>query len=255
MNEEEEELLTTNKSIMTEVKNAKISEEINEVEQSTEGQENVQNTADSEPKLPTLEEINKEKKRVLREDLDKLKKQMLSNSKDAHYAEKLYDAIISTKGQLGIEAMVAYQPYEKVLSVIEFNGMRLTIGETFACHHAFGIDTIIRPIGAVNDNLYSYYRILSNLHELKERTEKQEEEYNTLLGLCTIAPYTWVRWSTDQERMVNEVLREIAYENELAEKANNAELQPEDADANEAFKQEELLKEQIKNSIENKENE
>lgn len=230
-----------------EVKNAEISEEINEAEQSLTEQENAQETAGIEPKLPTLEEINKQKKRVLREDLDKFKKQLIANSKDAHYAEKLFDAIVSTKGQLGIDAMVAYQPYEKVLSVISFNGFRLTIGETFACHHAFGIDTIIKPIGQVNENIYAYFRILSNLHELKERTEEQEQEYNMLLGICTIAPYAWVRWSTDQERFVEEVLREIKYENEQMAEAENADLQPEYEDANEAFKQEQILVEQLKN--------
>lgn len=230
-----------------EVKTAEISDEINEVEQCTTETENVEKTADTEGKLPTLEELNAAKKKALKEDLNKLRKQFIANSKDAHYAEKLFDAIVSTKGQLGIEAMVAYQPYEKVLSVIEFNGFRITVGETFACHHAFGIDTIIKPIGQVNDNLYSYFRILSNLHLIEERTEEQEQEYNTLLGICTIAPYAWVRWSTDQQRFVDEVLREIKYQNELNAQAESKELQPEDHEANEAFKQEQLLVEQLKN--------
>lgn len=122
-------------------------------------------------------------KKVLKERLDELVRQIKLNSKDAHFADKLIGDLLSVKGQMGIEPIALDCGKE----VDEWRGetFRITLTDKGVLYHEYGGYSVF-----VTPNNVALYDVLSDLVVNKEEyAELEGESRENFESLLTIIAY------------------------------------------------------------------
>lgn len=122
-------------------------------------------------------------KKVLKERLDELVRQIKLNSKDAHFADKLIGDLLSVKGQMGIEPIALDCGKE----VDEWRGetFRITLTDKGVLYHEYGGYSVF-----VTPNNAALYDVLSDLVVNKEEyAELEGESRENFESLLTIIAY------------------------------------------------------------------
>lgn len=122
-------------------------------------------------------------KKILKERLDELVKQIKVNSKDAHFADKLIGDLLSIKGQMSIDPIALDCGKE----VDEWKGQtfRITLTDKGVLYHEYGGYSVF-----VTPNNEALYDVLSDLVVNKdEYAELEGEKKENFESLLTIIAY------------------------------------------------------------------
>lgn len=193
-----------------------------------------------------------EKKIKLNEKIRSLKKQIETNSKDAHFAKVLVDELLTTKAQLCIE------PIELNVGkkIDEFKGETFTIVKTNrgCLYHEYGGYSIFAT--PAQNALYTTLVDYIDNKEIYSTLKGEEKEIFDLnmsaIAYCLCVPKFCF---SDMELTYDIASKVVKFLTESYEKAMEEPLQDETIDEDEQFKEAVLGLENIKEEIKNIENE
>lgn len=191
-------------------------------------------------------------KKVLKERLNEIKKQLRTNAKDVHFFDKLIDEALSLKGQMGVEALACGFAQDEVIDTIEEETYRIIAGQNASAYQTKGGLTIV-----AKHNL-GLGQLLTNLVQDKETSSKLEgeekEAYETFLSALAYTLNVPMLAASDQEFMFNMATETIKYLQEQVNKMNDMEVQEETPQKNAEFEDATMALENLKEEL-NKENE
>ena len=122
-------------------------------------------------------------KKILKERLADVKKQLRTNAKDVHFFDKLIDEALSLKGQMGVDPIALDCGKEED----EWKGetFRITLTNKGVLYHEYGGYSVF-----VTPNNAALYEVLSDLVTNKENYAKLEgEQAENFKALLTIIAY------------------------------------------------------------------
>lgn len=122
-------------------------------------------------------------KKILKERLADVKKQLRTNAKDVHFFDKLIDEALSLKGQMGVDPIALDCGKEED----EWAGetFRITLTNKGVLYHEYGGYSVF-----VTPNNAALYEVLSDLVTNKENYAKLEgEQAENFKALLTIIAY------------------------------------------------------------------
>ena len=184
-------------------------------------------------------------KKVLKERLDELVRQIKLNSKDAHFADKLIGDLLSVKGQMGIEPIALDCGKE----VDEWRGetFRITLTDKGVLYHEYGGYSVF-----VTPNNVALYDVLSDLVVNKEEyAELEGESRENFESLLTIIAYnvSLPRVSfLDKDYPQEIALKTMEFLRKMYDGLMNKELQDETPKEDAEFKEATLAIEDLKES-------
>lgn len=110
-------------------------------------------------------------KEKLKKQIKEVVSQIKTNSKDAHFADKLVDKLLSLKGQLDVEPTRIHIEEKDVIKEYDFGSTTYTKYKGGIIFHAkSGMDIVIRP------GLHSLYEHINVMLEMKDNYEKLNED-------------------------------------------------------------------------------
>lgn len=191
-------------------------------------------------------------KKILKERLDDVKKQLRTNAKDVHFFDKLIDEALSLKGQMGVDAIACGFTQGDVVDTIEQDTYRIIAGKAASAYQVKGGLTIV-----ANHNI-GLGQLLNNLVADKEEASKLEgeekENYETYLSALAYVLNVPMLAASDQDFMFKIANETIKYLQESIERMNEMPLQEETVEENAEFEASVKAMEDIKESIANEEN-
>lgn len=184
-------------------------------------------------------------KKILKERLDDLVKQIKVNSKDAHFADKLIGDLLSVKGQMGVEPIALDCGKE----VDEWRGetFRITLTDKGVLYHEYGGYSVF-----VTPNNTALYDVLADLVENKEEyAELEGEKKENFESLLAIIAYnvSLPRIAFMDKDFPQEIaLKTIEFLRKMYDDLMNKELQDETPKEDAEFKEATLALEDLKQS-------
>jgi hypothetical protein len=184
-------------------------------------------------------------KKILKERLDDLVKQIKVNSKDAHFADKLIGDLLSVKGQMGVEPIALDCGKE----VDEWRGetFRITLTDRGVLYHEYGGYSVF-----VTPNNIALYDVLADLVENKEEyAELEGEKKENFESLLAIIAYnvSLPRIAFMDKDFPQEIaIKTIEFLRNMYEGLMNKELQDETSKEDAEFKEATLALEDLKQS-------
>ena len=182
-------------------------------------------------------------KKILKERLDDLVKQIKVNSKDAHFADKLIGDLLSVKGQMGVEPIALDCGKE----VDEWRGetFRITLTDRGVLYHEYGGYSVF-----VTPNNIALYDVLADLVENKEEyAELEGEKKENFESLLAIIAYnvSLPRIAFMDKDFPQEIaIKTIEFLRNMYEGLMNKELQDETPKEDAEFKEATLALEDLK---------
>lgn len=186
-------------------------------------------------------------KKILKERLADVKKQLRTNAKDVHFFDKLMDEALSLKGQMGVEPIVLDCGKEED----EWAGktFRITLTDKGVLYHEYGGYSVF-----VTPNNTALYDVLSDLVVNKEEYAKLEgEKKANFEALLTIIAYNLSipRISFMDKDFPQEIaIRTMQFLQKMYEDLMEEPLQDETPNADAEFKEATLAVEELKESME-----
>jgi hypothetical protein len=186
-------------------------------------------------------------KKILKERLADVKKQLRTNAKDVHFFDKLMDEALSLKGQMGVEPIVLDCGKEED----EWAGktFRITLTDKGVLYHEYGGYSVF-----VTPNNNALYDVLSDLVVNKEEYAKLEgEKKDNFEALLTIIAYNLSipRISFMDKDFPQEIaIRTMQFLQKMYEDLMEEPLQDETPNADAEFKEATLAVEELKESME-----
>lgn len=184
-------------------------------------------------------------KKILKERLDDLVKQIKVNSKDAHFADKLIGDLLSVKGQMGVEPIALDCGKE----VDEWRGetFRITLTDRGVLYHEYGGYSVF-----VTPNNIALYDVLADLVENKEEyAELEGEKKENFESLLAIIAYnvSLPRIAFMDKDFPQEIaIKTIEFLRKMYDDLMNKELQEETPKEDAEFKEATLALEDLKQS-------
>lgn len=186
-------------------------------------------------------------KKILKERLEDVKKQLRTNAKDVHFFDKLIDEALSLKGQMGVEPIAL--DCGKETDEWAGNTFRITLTDKGVLYHEYGgYSVFVTPKNA------ALYDALSDLVENKDVYAKLEgeskENFETLL---TIIAYnlSLPRISFMDREFPQEIaIRTMEFLTKLYEDLMNKELMEETVEKDREFREEMETIEAFKEAVE-----
>lgn len=185
-------------------------------------------------------------KKILKERLDELARQIKLNSKDAHFADKLIGDLLSVKGQMAIEPL----ELDCGKKVDEYKGetYRITLTNKGVLYHEYGGYNIF-----VTPNNKALYETLASIVTDKEENAKAEGETRERLelmmsavGYCLTLPKIAF---ADAGFAFEIAIRVIDYIRNRYDELMSEQLQEETPKEDEEFKQASIAIEQLKEEV------
>jgi hypothetical protein len=185
-------------------------------------------------------------KKILRERLADVKKQLRTNAKDVHFFDKLIDEALSLKGQMGVDPIALDCGKEED----EWAGetFRITLTNKGVLYHEYGGYSVF-----VTPNNEALYSALVDLVENKEKYAKLEgEEAENFSALLTIIAYnlSLPRISFMDREFPQEIaIRTMEFIRKMYNDLMNKELQEETPIEDAAFREATEALEGLKESV------
>ena len=182
-------------------------------------------------------------KKVLKERLDELVKQIKVNSKDAHFADKLIGDLLSVKGQMGVEPIALDCGKEED----EWRGetFRITLTDKGVLYHEYGGYSVF-----VTPNNVALYEVLSDLVINKEEYATLEgeskENFESLLSIIAYNVSLPRIAFLDKDFPQEIAIKTIEFLRNMYEDLMNKELQDETPKEDAEFKEATLALEDLK---------
>lgn len=182
--------------------------------------------------------------------IEEVKAQLKSNSKDAHFAEKLIGDLLSLKGQYEHQPTMVHVAMDDILGTLEGNTFTIyktKSGDT-GFHLKAGYDIVVRPtVESLNKSLASFVDYQKDIEELSEEERERYEQDLVATQFClTIPMYAFADMDFKYKvaNMFADYMLEI--QNKLLD---NVELQDETPEENKAFEQATMGLETIKSEL------
>lgn len=177
--------------------------------------------------------------------LTKVKKQLLNNSKDSHFAEKLFHEIISIKGQLDVKPT----DFNAGNKIAEYNEKNFSIIKTDrgAIFHTTGYSIFVEPSYLGLYNMLCDY--VDNQKEYAKLEGEEKELFETTLSaisLCMAVPHLI---ATDMKLLFSVTETVVKYLQDIQDEAENSELQQETPVENQEFKDASMALETLKDAV------
>lgn len=184
-------------------------------------------------------------KKILKERLDDLVKQIKVNSKDAHFADKLIGDLLSVKGQMSVEPIALDCGKE----VDEWRGetFRITLTDKGVLYHEYGGYSVF-----VTSNNTALYDVLADLVENKEEYAELEgekkENFESLLAIIAYNVSLPRIAFLDKDFPQEIAIKTIEFLRKTYDDLMNRELQDETPNEDANFKEATLALEDLKES-------
>lgn len=181
-------------------------------------------------------------KKILKERLADVKKQLRTNAKDVHFFDKLIDEALSLKGQMGVDPIALDCGKEED----EWAGetFRITLTNKGVLYHEYGGYSVF-----VTPNNAALYEVLSDLVTNKENYAKLEgEQAENFKALLTIIAYNLSipRISFMDEDFPQEIaIRTMQFLQKMYEDLTSKELQEETPKEDAGFRDATLAVEEL----------
>lgn len=185
-------------------------------------------------------------KKILKERLADVKKQLRTNAKDVHFFDKLIDEALSLKGQMGVDPIALDCGKEED----EWSGetFRITLTNKGVLYHEYGGYSVF-----VTPNNAALYEVLSDLVTNKENYAKLEgEQAENFKALLTIIAYnlSLPRISFMDKDFPQEIaIRTMEFLRKMYDDLMNKELQDETPKEDAEFKDATMALEELKESL------
>lgn len=182
-------------------------------------------------------------KKILKERLNDLVKQIKVNSKDAHFADKLIGDLLSVKGQMGVEPIALDCGKEED----EWRGetFRITLTDKGVLYHEYGGYSVF-----VTPNNVALYDVLSDLvinkDEYAELEGERKENFDSLLSIIAYNVSLPRIAFLDKDFPQEIALKTIEFLRNMYEDLMNKELQDETPKEDAEFKEATLALEDLK---------
>lgn len=189
-------------------------------------------------------------KKILKERLADVKKQLRTNAKDVHFFDKLIDEALSLKGQMGVDPIALDCGKEED----EWAGetFRITLTNKGVLYHEYGGYSVF-----VTPNNTALYDVLSDLVVNKDEYAKLEgEQAENFKALLTIIAYNLSipRISFMDKDFPQEIaIKTMQFLQKMYEDLANKELQEETPKEDAQFKEATMAIEEINETIKNEE--
>lgn len=191
-------------------------------------------------------------KNVLKERLDEVKNNLITNSKDAHWAKNAIDELLSLKGQLEHEPTLVYLPVKDVENKLEGGTFEMSImKDGTAVYHTYGGLTVVaKPnltslAGTIAEYVGSQEYVATLNEEEKELFDLDLSAFGYIMSLPMFA-FSNKEFTYSIASNIVEFLRKSADEllnEELHEETS------EDVEMNERFKDASLALEEMKEEV------
>lgn len=123
--------------------------------------------------------------------IEEVKAQLKSNSKDAHFAEKLIGDLLSLKGQYEHQPTMVHVAMDDILGTLEGNTFTIyktKSGDT-GFHLKAGYDIVVRPtVESLNKSLASFVDYQKDIEELSEEEREKYEQDLIVTQFCLTIP-------------------------------------------------------------------
>lgn len=182
--------------------------------------------------------------------IEEVKAQLKSNSKDAHFAEKLIGDLLSLKGQYEHQPTMVHVAMDDILGTLEGNTFTIyktKSGDT-GFHLKAGYDIVVRPtVESLNQSLASYVDYQENVDQLTEEERGWYEQDFIATQFClTIPMYAFV--DMDFKFKVANMFADYMLKVQT-DFLDNVVLQDETPEENKAFEQATMGLETIKSEL------
>lgn len=191
-------------------------------------------------------------KNVLKERLDEVKNNLITNSKDAHWAKNAIDELLSLKGQLEHEPTLVYLPVKDVENKLEGGTFEMSImKDGTAVYHTYGGLTVVaKPnltslAGTIAEYVGSQEYVATLNEEEKELFDLDLSAFGYIMSLPMFA-FSNKEFTYSIASNIVEFLRKSADEL-LNEELHEETL--EDIEMNERFKDASLALEEMKEEV------
>lgn len=114
-------------------------------------------------------------KNLLKERIDEVKNNLITNSKDAHWTKNAIDELLSLKGQLEHEPTLLYVPTKDIEKQAEGETFTMAITKDGkAIYHTYGGYTVVADASysALFDTIYNLIDYMNGTVELDEETSE-----------------------------------------------------------------------------------
>lgn len=171
-------------------------------------------------------------KKILKERLEDVKKQLRTNAKDVHFFDKLIDEALSLKGQMGVEPMFASLAENDIINRMEGKNFELVYTNTHAGYRLGGYTILVQNHYALGGQIVDYIDTMKGIDTLDEK-QREIFEFDLESSLLNFNAILFAANDFNFRYKLNELVV-----NYFIEKQNalNTELQKETAKEDEAFK-------------------
>ena len=182
--------------------------------------------------------------------IEEVKAQLKSNSKDAHFAEKLIGDLLSLKGQYEHQPTMVHVAMDDILGTLEGNTFTIyktKSGDT-GFHLKAGYDIVVRPtVESMNQSLATFVDYQKEMDSLSEKKREWYEQDLVATQFClTIPMYAFA--DMDFKYKVANMFADYMLESQN-KLLDNVVLQDETPEENKAFEQATMGLETIKSEL------
>lgn len=182
--------------------------------------------------------------------IEEVKAQLKSNSKDAHFAEKLIGDLLSLKGQYEHQPTMVHVAMDDILGTLEGNTFTIyktKSGDT-GFHLKAGYDIVVRPtVESMNQSLATFVDYQKEMDSLSEKEREWYEQDLIATQFClTIPMYAFadMDFKFEVANMFADYMLKIQHKF-----LDNVVLQDETPEENKAFEQATMGLETIKSEL------
>jgi hypothetical protein len=189
-------------------------------------------------------------KETLKSKLDEVKAKIKINSKDAHFADKLIDELLSLKGQLGIEPTLVHIPVDDVVKSLKGETFEMSVTKHGdAIYHVYGGYTIIADGTRMRSLAGSIADYVVNQELVKDLDEKEREAYDLDLSATAYVLNIPMLAFSDADLKYDLASKIVTWLRETYEKAMEQPLQEETREQDVAFENAAKAIEDVKKSV------
>lgn len=165
-------------------------------------------------------------KETIKKKLDEAIAQLKNNSKDAKFAEKLIDNILSYKGQLDIEPTIIHLPTKGMVKEYDMDSIKFYRFNDCIVFKALGGYKVI--VDANCAGLFEHLNVLLDMKDIYDNLSDERKEAYDMLYSATFYQFISPLISVGSDKAFFGIATEIIkHLNELTDEALNKPLQPE----------------------------
>lgn len=171
-------------------------------------------------------------KKVLKERLDEVKKQLRTNAKDVHFFDRLIDEALSLKGQMGVEPMFAYLPENEIVDRIKGDNYELVYTKTHAGYRLGGYAILVQNHYGLGGQIMNYIDTMKDTSNLDEK-QKEIFEFDLAASMLNFNAILFAANDFEFRYKLNELI--VNYLEKKQKELNNMELQEETPEEDREF--------------------